>query len=272
MRVQGNNSLGKPVQHGFPVLRQSRDLPRFEPERLPLDPPGEQPRPEKSQYAGDSEIDRQVRRRTAQPLQYGRSALTDHHGPDVVAERPIQLAVLVPAFAQHRNLGNQLRPIVAPQLTRPAATVRDCWDTECELRSDQRRIGCRDHLSVGVRDRDRGDAGLREVGLQRGRKHLRRRRVANVEPQRGVRRQLLGQQGDPAAFDPVERGGRLGERHRSDGDEHDDHDRQLQHEQLPGQGRTPSQPRHSHLLARIGLCRMITAPAAKCHTSPRFRP
>ena len=56
---------------------------------------------------------------------------------------------------------------------------------------------------------------------------------------------LLGEAGDPAPLDALERRRGLGQRHRGDGDEDDDDDRELEGEQLPRQRRATS-PEHDH--------------------------
>ena len=62
-----------PCSSGVAVLDQSGDLERLEPERLPLDPAGEQQRPGDAEPAGDPEVDEQVRHGVAEVLEPARA-------------------------------------------------------------------------------------------------------------------------------------------------------------------------------------------------------
>ena len=68
LRVEGDDPLGDAAQHRLPVLGEPGDLARLHAAGLPLDPPGQQPRPAEPDEQGDAEVGEEVGRGALQAL------------------------------------------------------------------------------------------------------------------------------------------------------------------------------------------------------------
>ena len=70
VEVDGEHALLDAVQQGLALLDEAGDLARLEAERLPLDPPGEQQRPEHPEQARDPQVGQQVRHRGGEVVEH----------------------------------------------------------------------------------------------------------------------------------------------------------------------------------------------------------
>ena len=236
VRVERHHALGETEEHRLTTLGESGDLRRLEPERLPLDPPREQPRPDAAEHQGDAEIGRQVRRVALQAVPGRRHTHGDHDGAELGADGQRRRLRRARRRVEQRALRDE-HPL-APDVhdPRPARPLTDGRRAERDAGLVDRRVRRHPRDLVGVRDRHRRHVVLRHDRLHDGRQDVDDAARAHLRAHDRGARELLRDRRDPTALGAGERRVRLRQRDECDGHEHTEEDDHLHDEQLPGEG------------------------------------
>jgi hypothetical protein len=248
LRVEGDDALGDPVEHRLPVLGEPGDLPGLHAERLPFDPPRQQPRPEDAEDAGHAEIEQQVGGGADEQFDRGGHFAADDGDAELVPELDAVVGVLL---ADHRGLGDEFGAAPEVDLAAPAALLEDAL-AERQRRADEQGVGRGDDDALGVGDAHGRHVPPGQVALQfRGERLCGQRRGQPFAHQVG-RGEAFGELRDAPALLGVEHRGRLGDGQPRDGGEHEEDHCQLENEQLTGERRAERGPEHNELNDRYG--------------------
>lgn len=182
-----------------------------------------------AEAAGDAEVGEEVGGGAAEALPRGRGGLADHHRAQEQAE------VVLRRRAEHGHLGDEFAAAVEGQRAGPAA-ARDGTPAGGHRVTDHGGVGGADDPAVGIGHSDGGDPRLGLGGVHQGCQRLVRDGLGEPVADQGVRGELLGERGDPAALDPVEGRRRLRERDRGDRHQHHHDDGELEDQHLACEG------------------------------------